>query len=99
MKKNSTLYNHKLDYLQEKINKIKENQLQKNQQNNNSFSNIKLMYSISVDLFSGIITAFILNKIYTFFFQKNTAVFFLLLITCSIAGLYNTIKFIKREKI
>ena len=49
--------------------------------------------NIIAELVGGIITAFILNGIYAHFFGKNVLVLTLLLIICSIAGLYNMVKY------
>ena len=62
---------------------------------NNTQKNASIVYSITAELFGGVITAFILNKLYTCFFGKSVLVFALLLFFCSIAGLYNLIKIYK----
>ncbi len=86
-----------VDSVENKIKNFKEKQNKKKQILNNNDSNISYMYNICADLFAGVLTAFILNKIYTFFFQKNIAVFFLLLLLCTIAGLYNAIRMNKKN--
>lgn len=59
---------------------------------------LSLVYNIFADLLGGVITAFILNKIYSHFFGKNNLVFALLLLCCVIAGLYNTIRILMKQK-
>ena len=69
--------------------KIKEQTILKEPKN----KNIALIYNIFADLLGGVLTAFILYKfVYCNFFGKNNLVFVILLICCSMAGLYNTIR-------
>ena len=88
----------KLKELESEILSFKEQEINKtNRQENNKQKNISIVYNITAELFGGVITAFILNKIYTHFFEKNTLVFAILLFLCSVAGLYNVIKiFLKK---
>lgn len=81
---------------------IKQFQNRQNKKNVKVFSqnkNFALVYNVFADLLSGVITAFILNKIYVYFFGKNTLIFALLLICCIMAGLYNTIKFFIKKTV
>ena len=65
----------------------------KNIENKNINPKTFIIGNIIAELGGGIITAFILNGIYVHFFGKNVLVFTLLLIFCSIAGLYNIVKY------
>ena len=65
----------------------------KNITNKNVNPKTFIIGNIMAELGGGIITAFILNGIYAHFFGKNVLVFTLLLIFCSIAGLYNIVKY------
>lgn len=86
--------NSNIEQLQEEIKTFEEKQNITQKQNySQKHPNIAMVYNIFADLLGGIITAFILNKIYCYFFSKNNLVFALLLIICSIAGLYNTIRY------
>ena len=58
---------------------------------------LAFVYNIFADLLGGVITAFILNKIYCHFFEKNNLVFAILLLCCVIAGLYNTIRVLMKK--
>lgn len=58
---------------------------------------LAFVYNIFADLLGGVITAFILNKIYCHFFEKNNLVFAILLLCCVIAGLYNTIRILMKK--
>lgn len=57
-------------------------------------SNVAIIYNVFADLLAGVITAFILNKLYTYFFGKNTVILAGLLLICTMAGLYNVFRFI-----
>ena len=57
-------------------------------------SNVAIIYNVFADLLAGVITAFILNKLYTYFFGKNTVILAGLLFICTMAGLYNVFRFI-----
>ena len=65
----------------------------KNATNKNVNTKTFIIGNIIAELGGSIITAFILNGIYTHFFGKNVLVFVLLLIFCSVAGLYNMVKY------
>ena len=89
--------------LEERIKKLEEMQketttINKNRSQNGQVKYITIVCNIVAELFGGVIAAFILNNIYIHFFGKNTLVFALLLIFCSIAGLYNVIKIFLRNK-
>ena len=79
--------------LQVEIKQFKNRQNKKNIKPSSKNKNFALVYNVFADLLAGVITAFILNKIYVYFFGKNTVVFALLLTFCIMAGLYNTIRF------
>ena len=82
-----------IENLQTEITEFKNRQNKKNIKTSSKNKNFALVYNVFADLLAGVITAFILNKIYVYFFGKNTVVFALLLMFCIMAGLYNTIKF------
>ena len=82
-----------IENLQTEITEFKNRQNKKNIKTSSQNKNFALVYNVFADLLAGVITAFILNKIYVYFFGKNTIVFALLLMFCIMAGLYNTIKF------
>ena len=97
MKKDDILYD-KLANLNERISNFQskynqEEGLRKLHKNSNFF----LCYNIFIDLLAGVITAFILNKVYTYFFAKNAVVLALLLVFCLIASMYNMKKFFVRK--
>ena len=79
--------------LQTEIKQFQNRQNKKNIKPSSKNKNFALVYNVFADLLAGVITAFILNKIYVYFFGKNTVVLALLLMFCVMAGLYNTIKF------
>ncbi len=96
--KNNNTKNDNIKSLQEQIETFK----QKNKKSNITKTtiekkNLMIVYNVVADLAGGIITAFILNKIYSYFFVKNVAIFALLLIFCSIAGLYNAMRLYIRK--
>jgi len=85
--------------LENKIKTFEEQQKQAKKHNTSkSKTNISIIYNIIAELAGGVITAFILNKIYVNFFGKNKLVFALLLLLCSMAGLYNVIKILLKGK-
>lgn len=84
----------KIEQLELKIKNFEEQQIEKKHKTYlQKHQNINIVYNVFADLLGGIITAFILNNIYKHFFEKNDLVFALLLIICSIAGLYNTMRY------
>ena len=87
--------NREIDDLRKKITDFQQkyNQSHRKSAFSQKHQNLALVLNVFADLLAGIITAFILNRIYTYFFGKNTLVFALLLIFCTSAGLYNTIKY------
>ena len=88
-------YRDEIDGLTKQIDQFE----QKYISNNNAKSKTKpqshmsYIYNAFAELLGGILTAFVLNKIYVSFFGKNTLVLALLLIMCSLAGLYNFIRY------
>ena len=89
-------YNMSVESIEKRIEEF-ENKNSLNKVITKKSSNLSIVYNIVADLSAGIITAFILNKIYTNFFGKNNLVFAVLLLFCSIAGLYNTMKFFLKK--
>ena len=86
--------NSNIEQLQEEIKNFEEKQnITQKPSYSQKHPNIAMVYNIFADLLGGVITAFILNRIYCYFFPKNNLVFALLLILCSIAGLYNTMRY------
>ena len=92
--KNDSIKNYNnIENLKQQIEKFKQKQKNSNTiATNVKNKNLAIVYNVVADLIGGIITAFILNKIYSYFFCKNTFIFALLLLICSIAGLYNTMR-------
>ena len=92
--KNTQKYNE-IDNLQKKIIDFQKKYNQTNEKSTFSkkHQNLSLVLNVFADLSAGVITAFILNRIYIYFFGKNTSVLALLLIFCTSAGLYNTVKY------
>lgn len=60
-------------------------------------SNFFLCYNVFIDLLAGVVTAFILNRVYTYFFAKNAVVLALLLVFCLTASMYNMKKFFVKK--
>ena len=88
----------KLTNLDEQIlNFQNEYRQEKQPRNLHKNSNFFLCYNVFVDLLAGVITAFILNKVYTYFFAKNSIVLALLLVLCLIASMYNMKRFFVRK--
>ncbi len=94
--------NNKIEQLEQELQKLK-------QQNSNPHTkailkepknrNIAIIFNIFCDILGGVITAFILNKLYQQFFGKNILVFALLLVFCIAGGFYNSIRiFLKKNK-
>ena len=82
-----------INQLKQEITEFEDKQQNNEQSYTQKHPNLAIVYNIFADLLGGVITAFILNKIYVYFFGKNNLVFTMLLIICIIAGLYNTIRY------
>ena len=59
--------------------------------------NLALVYAFFCDILGGVLTAFILNGIYKYFFGKNTAVFIFLIIFCILGSFYGYFKTLMRK--
>ena len=78
--------------LQDEIKKFKEEIEPKKAVSKPKKSGMTFVFNIFADILGGVITAFILNHIYSHFFGKNALVFAILLLLCTTAGLYNAIR-------
>lgn len=82
----------KIEELQDEIKKFKEEIEPKKAVGKKKNNGVTFVFNIFADILGGVITAFILNHIYSHFFGKNALVFAVLLLLCTTAGLYNAIR-------
>lgn len=59
--------------------------------------NLALVYTFFCDILGGVLTAFILNNIYKYFFGQNRLVFVVLIIFCIIGSFYGYFKTLMRK--
>ena len=101
MKENDN-FDSKINNLEEKLKnfetKLKaEKQQQKDIFNSRTHPKISLFFNVIADISGGVITSFILYHLYSRYFHPSKLVFALLLVSCSISGLYMSIMSIIRK--